>query len=92
MQKAKQLVQTASPAQRGRKQRMQDFKQFIETHRKSKTVKQIVSEYCIKSGLRTKVVEGYFKLFVNARIYVRPCYDTEWKILTPEECEALHPQ
>lgn len=89
MQKAKQLVQTISPAQLGRKQRIQDFKQFIETHRKRKTAKQIVSEYCMNTGLRTKVVEGYFKLYVDARIYVRPCYDTEWKIVTHEEYQEL---
>lgn len=68
---------------------MQDFKEFIESCRRSKSAKQIISEYCIKSGLRTKVVQGYFKLFVDARFYVRPCYDSEWKIVTPEEYEAL---
>ena len=89
MQEAKQTAQTLSPAQLGRKQRIQDFRQFIEANRKDKTVRQIMSEYCIDTGLSRRVVESYFRLFTDSGIYVKPCYATEWKIVTSGEYRKL---
>lgn len=83
----KQTVQVESPAQAGRRQRIKEFKQFIEANRKSKTALQIVAVYGIETGIRQFTLNQYLKLFYDAGIYHKPTRISEHKLLTPSEYE-----
>lgn len=85
MQKAKQLVQKDIPAVLGRRQRIEGLHLYIEANRKKKSAKQILSGFCMKTGLRPTLVKEYFKLFIDAGIYLKAYRGTKWMIVTSKE-------
>ena len=84
--KTKENVQLEPPALRGRRQRITDFKQFIEANRKDRTANQIIAVYALPTGISQRTIQDYLKLFVEANVYMRPTrYVCEYMLLTPEE-------
>lgn len=81
----KENVQLEPPALAGRKQRITDFRQFIEAKRKTLTPKQLIAQYSLKSGVAPNTVKGYLKLFIDAGVYVHPPWNVSRYLLTPEE-------
>lgn len=81
----KENVQLMPPALAGRKQRIKDFKQFIEANRKTRTPKQLLARYSLQIGIAPNTVKGYLKLFIDAGVYVKPHYEVSRLLLTPEE-------
>jgi len=82
----KENVQLEPPALLGRKQRIKDFKQFIEANRKDRTAKRIVSLYALETGIARRTVDGYLKLFIEADVYMKPNWNVcKNKLLTPKE-------
>ena len=83
--KTKENVQLEPPALRGRRQRIKDFKQFIEANRKDKSTKELVALYCLETGISIRTILGYLKLFYQANVYARPTPRVGHKLLPPEE-------
>lgn len=83
----KETVQLVPPALAGRKQRIQDFKQFIEANRKDKSPTQLVALYSLQTGISKRTVDGYLKLFIEAKVYVTPWLLRPKRVLTPGEYE-----
>jgi hypothetical protein len=86
----KHNVQLEPPALAGRKQRIEDFRQFVEAKRKDTKPKRIVALYALETGVRIQTVQGYLKLLIQAGVYAEPT----WKIanghlVTLEEYEPL---
>ena len=81
----KETVQLVPPALAGRKQRIADFRQFIEANRKTKTSRQIVALYGLETGISVRTTEGYLKLFIEAGFYARPLGTLKGRLLTPKE-------
>jgi len=82
-------IQLVSSAQLGRKQRINDFKEYVEANRQTKKVKQIVAEYSIQTGLSPRLVKGYLQIFYDAGFYIEPRHLTDWLIVTPKEYKKL---
>ena len=82
-------AQLESPAQLGRQQRIEEFRQFIEANRKIKTEKQIIALYSINNGMTVRLVKSYLQIFYDAGFYVKPGYLSKWKIVTLREYEEL---
>ncbi len=82
-------VQLENPAQLGRKQRLTEFREYIEANRKSKRANQIIAEYSIQTGLSLRLVKSYMQLFYDAGFYTRPRFNTKFMILTQAEHDAL---
>lgn len=89
MTHSKQLIQTDNPAMKGRRDRIEELRKYIEANRKKKYASQILNEFCVETGLRISLVKEYFKLLVAATIYVNPSFETKWKILTPKELKKI---
>ena len=85
MEKAKQLVQTNIPSVLGRRQRIEALHLYIEANRKKKSATQILSGFCIKTGLRPTLVKEYFTLLIDAGIYLKAYRGTKWMIVTSKE-------
>lgn len=82
-------VQLENPAQLGRKQRLIEFREYVEANRKSKRGTQIIAEYSIQTGLSLKLVKSYMQLFYDAGFYAKPRFSTKFMILTQSEYDAL---
>lgn len=85
----KETVQLAPPAMLGRRQRIQEFREYVEANRKNLGASKIVALYAIQSGVADRTVAGYLKLFYEAGIYVKPNFRSKWMILTPKEYKAI---
>jgi hypothetical protein len=77
------------PAIKGRRQRLEDFKSFIEKNRKSMNEYKLMSVYALESGLGMHTLKGYLKVFYGAGVWVRPNFYAKWFILTEEEYKNL---
>lgn len=52
-----------------RMERIEDFKRFVASHRKLKSIRELIALYALESGLRKKVVEEYLQLLLDSGIY-----------------------
>ena len=57
-----------SPIQR-RQERIEAFKAFVASHRKQKSIRELIALYALESGLRRKVVEEYLQLLLDSGLY-----------------------
>jgi len=87
----KQNVQLEPPALLGRRQRIQEFTEYVKANRKELTANKIVARYALQSGVADRTIAGYLKLFYEAGIYVKPNFRTRGMILTPKEYKAILP-
>lgn len=57
--KQKQLVQLVPPAMAGRRQRITDFKEYVEANRKDMSSKQILATYSLETGISARTLRQY---------------------------------
>lgn len=81
--------QLVSPAQLGRLQRIEQFKQFIEDNRKTKNSREIVNLYSLQTGLAPRLLRAYLRTLYIAGIFQSPNTIIGSKIVTQEEYEEL---
>lgn len=62
-------VQVECPAILGRRERMNTFKQYIETNRKDKPTTKIIALYSLETGLSVNVLKRYVQTFKDAQIF-----------------------
>lgn len=82
--------QLGLPAVEGRKQRIAQFKEFVEASRKDKTAQQIGALYSIETGLTPVLLKKYLKLFYEAGLYHEPNWITSNKIVTEDKYGPLY--
>ena len=64
----KLLKLIGSPIQRHMK-RVEAFRRFVSSHRKQKTVRELIALFSLEFGIRRKVVEEYLQLLLDSGIY-----------------------